>query len=126
MDALLSYINPGGGGRGLQFELFRPGQVMVRDYYAELPISIRLTGSYHDFAAFTSEVANLPRIVTLHDVRIQGAERRPGGSEAKSSGRLVMEATAKTFRYLDADEVAEQRQKAAKAKADARQRGGAK
>ncbi|MFP5405717.1 MAG: type 4a pilus biogenesis protein PilO [Gammaproteobacteria bacterium] len=125
MDALLSDINQAGVGRGLQFELFKPGQVMVREYYAELPISIRLTGNYHDFAAFTSDVANLPRIVTLHDVRIAAVER-PAAASARPAGPLVMEATAKTFRYLDADEVAEQRQKMAAARAEAKKRGGAK
>ena len=119
MDALLSDINQAGVGRGLQFELFKPGQVMVRDYYAELPISIRLTGNYHDFAAFTSDVANLPRIVTLHDMRITAPEQRAGAGNVgvKPAGPLVMEATAKTFRYLDADEVAEQKRKEAAAKA---------
>lgn len=122
MDALLSDINQAGVGRGLQFELFKPGQVLVREYYAELPISIRLTGTYHDFAAFTSDVANLPRIVTLHDVQIAVADR-PAGATVRSVGPLVMEATAKTFRYLDADEVAEQRQKLAAAKAEANGKG---
>jgi type IV pilus assembly protein PilO len=120
MDALLSDINQAGVGRGLQFELFKPGQVMVREYYAELPISIRLTGDYHDFAAFTSDVANLPRIVTLHDVRIVAPDRAgPATGGVKPAGPLVMEATAKTFRYLDAEEVAEQKRKEAAAKAPA-------
>ncbi|NLD68337.1 MAG: type 4a pilus biogenesis protein PilO [Limnobacter sp.] len=117
MDALLSDINQAGVGRGLQFELFKPGQVVVRDYYVELPISVRLTGNYHDFASFTSDVANLPRIVTLHDVRIGAPERQPSSAGAvRPGGPLVMEATAKTFRYLDPEEVAEQRRKTAAAK----------
>jgi type IV pilus assembly protein PilO len=125
MDALLSDINQAGVGRGLQFELFKPGQVLARDYYAELPINIRLTGNYHDFASFTSDIANLPRIVTLHDVRIVAPERPPSGNGAvRPAGPLVMEATAKTFRYLDADEIAEQRRKAAAAKALAARNGG--
>ena len=108
MDALLVDINQAGLGRGLQFELFKPGQVVVRDYYVELPISVRLTGNYHDFASFTSDVANLPRIVTLHDVRIGTPERQPSGAGAvRPGGPLVMEATAKTFRYLDPEEVAD-------------------
>jgi type IV pilus assembly protein PilO len=101
MDALLSDINQAGIGRGLQFELFRPGQVVVRDYYAELPISVRLTGNYHDIAAFTSDVASLPRIVTLNNLAI--------AMPANATTPLTLEAVAKTFRYLDADEIAAQR-----------------
>ncbi|MCM5570873.1 type 4a pilus biogenesis protein PilO [Burkholderiaceae bacterium FT117] len=119
MDALLSDINQAGVGRGLQFDLFKPGQVMVREYYAELPISIRLSGNYHDFAAFTSDVANLPRIVTLHDIRISVPENQARGSSVTPGGPLLMEATAKTFRYLDAEEIAEQKRKEAAAKAPA-------
>jgi type IV pilus assembly protein PilO len=116
MDALLSDINQAGVGRGLQFELFRPAQVSVREYYAELPISIRLSGNYHDFAEFTSDVANLSRIVTLHDIRIEshlGSRQTTGSAALPMAGPLVMEATAKTFRFLDADEIAEQRRMAA-------------
>jgi type IV pilus assembly protein PilO len=113
MDALLSDINQAGVGRGLQFELFRPGQVVVRDYYAELPIAIRLSGNYHDFGSFTSDIANLPRIVTLNNMQITLPERQPAGA---GPGPLTMEAIAKTFRYLDADEIAEQRRLAAAAK----------
>ncbi|MBK9136331.1 MAG: type 4a pilus biogenesis protein PilO [Betaproteobacteria bacterium] len=99
MDALLSDINQAGLGRGLLFELFRPGQVQVKDYYAELPISIRVSGRYHDIGAFTADVANLSRIVTLHNLNIVPAR----------DGTLAMDATARTYRYLDAAEVAEQR-----------------
>jgi type IV pilus assembly protein PilO len=116
MDALLSDINQAGVGRGLQFELFRPAQVSVREYYAELPISIRLSGNYHDFAEFTSDVANLSRIVTLHDIRIEspsGPRQLQGSGALPMAGPLVMEATAKTFRFLDTDEIAEQRRIAA-------------
>ncbi len=120
MDALLSDINQAGVGRGLQFELFRPGQVVVKDYYAELPIAIKLSGNYHDFAAFTSDLANLPRIVTLNNVLIATPERNAG---APGAG-LTMEAIAKTYRYLDADEIAEQRRLAAAARAG--KKGGAK
>ncbi|MCZ2099249.1 MAG: type 4a pilus biogenesis protein PilO [Anaerolineae bacterium] len=113
MDALLSDINQAGIGRGLQFELFRPGQVVVRDYYAELPIAIKLSGNYHDFGAFTSDIANLPRIVTLNNIQIALPERQAAGT---GSGPLAMEAIAKTFRYLDPEEIAEQRRLAAAAK----------
>lgn len=113
MDALLSDINQAGVGRGLQFELFRPGQVVVRDYYAELPIAIKLSGNYHDFGSFTSDIANLPRIVTLNNMQITLPERQAAGT---GPGPLTMEAIAKTFRYLDADEIAEQRRLAAAAK----------
>lgn len=106
MDALLSDINQAGLGRSLQFELFRPGQVIVRDYYAELPITLRVTGKYHDIGAFASDVANLSRIVTLNNVAVT----------PRADGSLTMDATAKTFRYLDAAEVAAQRKAAPAAK----------
>lgn len=109
MDALLSDINQSGLGRGLQFELFRPGQVQVRDYYAELPIAIRVTGRYHDVGAFAADVANLSRIVTLQNLNIT-----PVGAREGLTGMLSMEATAHTYRYLDSNEVAAQRQAAAK------------
>jgi type IV pilus assembly protein PilO len=96
MDALLSDINQAGIGRGLQFDLFRPGQVDVRNYYAELPISIEVQGSYNDLAAFTSDIAKLSRIVTINNVSINNG----------TQGRLRMDATAMTYRYLDADEIA--------------------
>jgi type IV pilus assembly protein PilO len=106
MDALLTDINQAGLGRGLQFELFRPAtQERMADFYAELPISVRITGNYHDMGAFASDVAQLPRIVTLNDVGI-----------VNDKGTLTMEATAKTFRYLDEDEVAKQRKAAKDAK----------
>lgn len=104
MDALLSDINQAGLGRSLQFDLFRPGQVVVRDYYAELPIAVRVTGRYHDMGAFAADIANLSRIVTLNNLTIL-----PG-----KDGTLAMDATAKTFRYLDSDEVAAQRKAAPK------------
>lgn len=106
MDALLSDINQAGLGRGLQFELFRPGQVAVKDYYAELPIAIRVSGRYHDLGAFAADIANLSRIVTLHNMSIQ-TTREPGGL-------LIMDATARTYRYLDSAEVEEIRKTAAK------------
>jgi type IV pilus assembly protein PilO len=106
MDALLSDINQAGLGRSLQFELFRPGQVSVKDYYAELPIAVRVTGHYHDMGAFASDVANLSRIVTLNNLSITPAK----------DGNLVMDATARTYRYLDDDEQAAQKRAAAGAK----------
>jgi type IV pilus assembly protein PilO len=113
MDALLSDINQAGLGRGLDFELFRPGQVSVKDYYAELPISIRVTGRYHDIGAFTADIANLSRIVTLHNLVI-GAPA--AASKDSPAGALFMEATARTYRYLDPAEVDAQRAEKAKLK----------
>ncbi len=112
MDALLSDINQAGLGRGLDFELFRPGQVVVKDYYAELPISIKVSGRYHDIGAFTADIANLSRIVTLHNLTIT-----PGNSKDASSGNLSMEATARTYRYLDQAELDAMRVERAKGKA---------
>lgn len=110
MDALLSDINQAGLGRSLQFELFRPGQEVVRDYYAELPITVRVTGSYNEVGLFVSDVAHLSRIVTLNNLSLAPVQARPGV--------LSMDATAKTFRYLDPDEVLAQKnaQKAKEAK----------
>jgi type IV pilus assembly protein PilO len=106
MDALLTDINQAGLGRGLQFELFKPAaQERIADFYAELPISVRVTGGYHDMGAFASDVAQLPRIVTLNDVNI-----------VNDKGVLTMESTAKTFRYLDEEEIAKQRKAAKDAK----------
>jgi len=109
MDALLSDINTAGLGRGLQFELFRPGQIVVKDYYAELPIAIKVVGRYHDIGAFAADVANLSRIVTLHNLQIATKEK-------DTSGLLTMDATARTYRYLDAAEVEQVRKSADKAK----------
>jgi len=107
IDALLTDINQAGLGRGLQFELFKPAaEETVRDFYAELPISIRITGNYHDIGAFASDVGKLSRIVTLNDI----------GLTSNKDGTLVMDATAKTFRYLDEDELAAQRKAAMKDK----------
>lgn len=105
MDALLSDINQAGLGRSLQFELFRPGQVSVKEYYAELPIAIKVSGRYHDIGAFAADIANLSRIVTLNNMTITPVK----------DGMMSMDTTAKTFRYLDPEEVALQR-KAAPAK----------
>jgi type IV pilus assembly protein PilO len=99
MAALLSDINQAGLGRGLQFELFKPGQVVVKDYYAELPIDIKVTGSYHDIGSFASDMANLPRIVTLNNLSLSTG----------NDGKLSLDAVAKTFRYLDPEELATQK-----------------
>ena len=99
IDALLTDINQAGLGRGLQFDLFRPApQERMADFYAELPITIKITGNYHDIGAFASDVAALPRIVTLNDLAI-----------VNDKGTLTMDAIAKTFRYLDEEEMAKQR-----------------
>ena len=107
MAALLSDINQAGLGRSLQFELFRPGQVVVRDYYAELPIAVRVTGKYHDMGAFAADIAHLSRIVTMDSVTIAPA--------AKDTSQLSMDATARTYRYLDPEEILAQ-QKATEGK----------
>jgi type IV pilus assembly protein PilO len=111
MDALLVDINQAGLGRGLQFELFKPAPAeSQREFYAELPISVKVVGTYHDMGAFASDVGQLSRIVTLNDVNIQ----------AQKDGVLTMDATARTFRYLDDQEVAAQRKTAASKKAPAK------
>lgn len=107
VEALLVEINQAGMGRGLQFELFKPGAEQVKDFYAELPINVRLTGSYHDFGAFAGDIGKLSRIVTLNNIAI--AQGKDGG--------LVMDAITKTFRYLDEEELAAKRKAAQAAKA---------
>lgn len=102
MDALLSDINQAGLGRSLQFELFRPGQVSVKEYYAELPIAVKVTGKYHDIGAFAADISNLSRIVTLNNLSLS-----PG-----KDGNLILDTTVKTFRYLDTEEIALQRKTA--------------
>lgn len=112
MESLLVDINQAGLGRGLQFELFKPGSEAIKDFYAELPITINVTGTYHDFGAFAGDIAKLPRIVTLNDINVA-----PGSKTGES---LTLTAIAKTFRYLDEEEVAakkkEEKAKAAKSK----------
>jgi type IV pilus assembly protein PilO len=110
MDALLSDINQAGVGRGLDFELFRPGQTNVREYYAELPIAVKLSGKYHDLGAFASDIANLPRIVTLNNLNVTTGR----------AGSLTLDATAKTYRYLDPEELAAQRKAKEPAKGPAK------
>ncbi|MEN9539420.1 MAG: hypothetical protein RLZZ126_1655 [Pseudomonadota bacterium] len=111
MDALLSDINQAGLGRSLQFDHFRPGNVAVKEYYAELPIDVKVTGRYHDMGAFAADIANLSRIVTLNNLNVVPV--RDGAS-------LSMTAVARTFRYLDSDEIAAQRKAAAKPAAGAK------
>ena len=116
MEALLSDINQAGLGRGLQFELFKPAaQENLSDFYAELPISIKVAGNYHDIGAFTSDVSQLSRIVTLNNVAL-GLDK---------DGKLTMDAVARTYRYLDEEEVARQRQ-AAREKAEKAKKGAKK
>ena len=111
IDALLTDINQAGLGRGLQFDLFKPAaDETMRDFYAELPISIRITGNYHDIGAFAADVGKLSRIVTLNDIALT----------AGKGDTLIMDATAKTFRYLDDEEIAAQRRAAAKDKKGAK------
>ena len=109
MDALLSDINQAGLGRGLQFELLKPSSERLQDFYAELPVDLRVTGSYQDIGAFTSDVSQLSRIVTLNDIAITNKDPK--------DTILTMEAVAKTFRYLDDEEVSKQRKAKDAAKA---------
>lgn len=107
VESLLVEINQAGMGRGLQFELFKPGQEIVKDFYAELPISVRLTGNYHEFGAFAGDIGRLSRIVTLNNLNI--------AAPAKGGG-LTLDAVTKTFRYLDEEELAQKRKAAQDAK----------
>jgi type IV pilus assembly protein PilO len=102
VESLLIEINQSGMGRGLQFDLFKPGQEISKDFYAELPITVRLTGSYHDFGAFAGDIGRLSRIVTLNNISITV---NPQGKD----GNLTMDAVTKTFRYLDEEELAAKR-----------------
>ncbi len=111
MDGLLTDINQAGLGRGLEFELFKPGQETQAEFYAEMPISIKVLGTYHDLGAFATDISKLSRIVTLNDISVST------GKEAKSNNAdavLVMEVTARTYRYLDADELAAKKKNDAK------------
>lgn len=102
MEALLTEINQAGLGRGLLFDSFIPGKEQVKEFYAEMPVTLKLSGSYHDFGAFAADIAKLPRIVTLNNVVIAPS----------TSGKMVMDAEARTFRYLDEEELAKSRQAA--------------
>lgn len=99
VEALLIEVNQAGLGRGLQFELFRPGNEVVKDFYAELPVTVKINGSYHDIGAFAADIAKLPRIVTLNGISVTPLK----------GGDLTLDATVKTFRYLDENEIAQQR-----------------
>jgi type IV pilus assembly protein PilO len=110
MDGLLTDINQAGLGRGLEFDLFKPGQETVADFYAEMPIQIKIKGSYHDVGAFATDISKLSRIVTLNDLNIA-----PLNKDVKDS-ILTMEATAKTYRYLDSSEIAAKKAAEMKAK----------
>lgn len=107
MAALLSDINQAGLGRSLQFDLFRPGQIVVKEYYAELPIELKVTGKYHDMGAFASDIAHLSRIVTLNNIAIAPSDSK---EVSKDSGMLTLNAVARTFRYLDPEEIQAQKQ----------------
>ena len=111
VEALLIEINQSGMGRGLQFDLFKPGAEVSKDFYAELPINVRLTGSYHDFGAFAGDIGRLSRIVTLNNIAITANPQTKDGS-------LVMDAVTKTFRYLDEEELAAKRKAAQAAKGE--------
>ncbi len=108
MDGLLTDINQAGLARGLEFELFKPGSEMQTEFYAEVPISIKVQGGYHDLGAFATDISKLSRIVTLSDLSIVGGSNKDGKPLADAN--LVMEATAKTYRYLDANEIAAKKQ----------------
>jgi len=109
MDALLSDINQAGLERNLQFELFKPGNVILKEYYAELPITLKITGRYHDIGAFTADVAALSRIVTLSELNLAPADK-------KHPDQLTMNAMMQTFRYLDPEEIQAQRKAKSKGK----------
>lgn len=109
VESLLVEINQSGMGRGLQFELFKPNAEIVKDFYAELPISVRLTGVYHDFGAFAGDIAALSRIVALSNVSI-------GVNKQAKDDNLVMDTVARTFRYLDEEEIAANKKAAQAAK----------
>lgn len=118
MDGLLTDINQAGLARGLEFELFKPGQEVIGDFYAEMPIEIKVKGGYHDLGAFASDISKLSRIVTLNDI---GITNIAGDKKAKAvadpdASKLVMEAVAKTYRYLDANEIAAKREAELKAR----------
>lgn len=102
IEALLIEVNQAGLGRGLQFELFRPGPEVAKDFYAELPVTVKINGSYHDIGAFAADIAKLPRIVTLNGISVMPLK----------GGDLTLDATVKTFRYLDESEIAQQKRSA--------------
>lgn len=117
MAALLSDINQAGTGRGLTFDLFKPSRVDVKEYYAEQPIELRVTGSYHDLGAFAGDLAAMARIVTLNNISLDSKTK---DGKDTGGGQLQLNAIAKTFRYLDPEEVAAQRTAAAAKKKGAK------
>jgi len=122
MDGLLTDINQAGLGRGLEFELFKPGQETQAEFYAEMPIAIKILGTYHDLGAFATDISKLSRIVTLNDISVATGKANADAKTSASDGVLVMEAIAKTYRYLDADEIAAKR----KAEKDMKDKAGKK
>ena len=130
IDGLLTDINQAGLSRGLEFELFKPGSETQAEFYAEMPIAIKVVGTYHDLGAFASDISKLSRIVTISNVAVvpqgSGKDSKPADAKvANASGMLVMEAVAKTYRYLDAEEIAA-KQKALKAEKAAKAKSGKK
>ncbi len=121
IDGLLTDINQAGLGRGLEFELFKPGNETQAEFYAEMPIAIKVLGTYHDLGAFATDISKLSRIVTLGEISVVGQSNKDAKPSA-GDGVLVMEAVAKTYRYLDADELAAKR----KAEQDAKVKAGKK
>jgi type IV pilus assembly protein PilO len=117
IDGLLTDINQAGLSRGLEFELFKPGKETQTEFYAEMPILIKVLGGYHDLGAFATDISKLSRIVTLGDLNIQVQSAPKDAKSAKAGGTLVMEALAKTYRYLDAEEVAAKQRAEKEAKA---------
>lgn len=127
IDGLLTDINQAGLSRGLEFELFKPGSEIQAEFYAEMPIAIKVLGTYHDLGAFASDISKLSRIVTISNVSVQ-PQNNKDAKDAKPTNTdttLVMEAVAKTYRYLDADEIAA-KQKALKAEKAAKAKSGQK
>lgn len=123
MDGLLTDINQAGLSRGLEFELFKPGQESQAEFYAEMPIAIKVTGSYHDLGAFATDISKLSRIVTLEDIVVTNKNK---DAKPTADDVLVMEAVAKTYRYLDADEIAAKRKAEIEAKNKAKNKAGKK
>jgi type IV pilus assembly protein PilO len=117
IEALLIEVNQAGLGRGLQFELFRPGKEEIKDFYAELPVTVKINGSYHDIGTFAADIAKLPRIVTLNGISVV---------PLKDNSAMTLDATIKTFRYLDEEELAEQKAKEIAAKNKKTAKGGGK
>jgi type IV pilus assembly protein PilO len=123
MAALLTDINQAGLSRGLEFELFKPGKEVVGDFYAELPIQIKVLGNYHDLGGFAEDISRLPRIVTLNDVvitKVSAAKKSRSGPVSEDRSALMLEAVAKTYRYLDAEELASKKAAETKARNTAR------